>query len=328
MTSVKSDPARSIGGGLVVGAYAASPAHQSWDPEAESAFFEALAAIDGVSAFELPWTGSIHPHDDAWLHANFPAGLRAVITDIPFTMGRLGANPDFGLASLDSDGRQAAVREVAVLRDGVAAFNAAQGREVVGVVELHTAPRGQRGAVGPLAESLAEIAGWDWGEADLVIEHCDAHSPEHAPEKGFLPLADELDAIDESGADVGITLNWARSVIETRDILTADAHARLAAARGRLRGVIASGVAPVETAFGYPWIDAHLPFAVTEETPSGEPASLMTPELIGQWWQATGGSVWTGVKVGATAAMTLQQRIALVAESVAALRRVSVPTTR
>lgn len=322
MASTKIDPAAGVGGGVVVGAYAASPAHAKWDPGAETAFFAGVAAIDGVSALELPWTGSIHPHDDAWLHANFPSGLRAVITDIPFTMGRVGANPDFGLASLDAEGRQAALREVAVLRDGVAAFNAAQGREVVGVVELHSAPRGTRGAVGPFAESLAEIAGWDWGSTDLVIEHCDAHSTDHAPEKGFLTLSDELDAIDESGADVGITLNWARSVIETRDILTASEHARSSAARGRLRGVIASGVSPVKTKFGYPWIDAHLPFAVTDETPSGEPTSLMTPELVGQWWRASGGDCWAGVKVGAVAGKSLEQRLALVAESVAVVRRV------
>lgn len=85
--------------GLVVGAYPASPAHRNWDAGAEEEFFAALVAIPGVGALELPWLGGLHPHDEAWLLANFPAEFHAIMNGIPHTMGRIGASPIYGLAS-------------------------------------------------------------------------------------------------------------------------------------------------------------------------------------------------------------------------------------
>jgi hypothetical protein len=315
-------PARTPFTGLVVGAYAASPAHRRWDTAAEEEFFEQLAQIPDVGAFELPWLGSIHPHDDAWLHRHFPTALGAVVTDIPYTMGRIAGDPGYGLASVDEGGRERAVADVGRVRDGVRGLDDAQGRRVVGVVELHSAPRGVRGASDALAKSLTEIAGWDWDGADLVIEHCDAWREGQIPEKGFLSLDEELDAIERSGADLGVSLNWGRSVIEGRTPATAVAHARASAERGLLRGFMASGAAATPTDFGPAWIDAHLPFAPEPGLAHTTPGSLMTTSDVRDVLRAAGPLAWAGVKVGcAREDAPVAERVALVQEAVEVMLR-------
>ncbi len=309
--------------GMVVGAYAASPAHGRWDPRAEEEFFAGLVATPGVGALELPWLGSIHPHDGAWLRSHFPAELGAIITDIPHTMDQIGANPAYGLASVTPEGRRAAVENVARLRDDVRRFHDAQGRKAVGAVELHSAPRGAEGSRDALDRSLTEIASWEWGGVQLVIEHCDAWREGQAPEKGFLDLDTEMDAIARSGAPVGVSLNWGRSVIEGRSPDTAVEHARIARERGLLRGFIASGAADVDTVFGPAWIDAHLPFALTPTTtPHGLAGSLMTEERVTEVLRAAGQLDWRGVKVSARPGDSIADRVALVAESIALLAQI------
>ena len=56
----------------------------------------------------------------------------------------------------------------------------------------------------------------------MVLEHCDAPMP-HPASKGFLTLSAELEAVTTANQKtagaakpVGITINWARSVLETR----------------------------------------------------------------------------------------------------------------
>ena len=305
--------------GMVVGAYAASPAHREWEPAAEHAFYEGLAAVPSIGALELPWMGAIHPHDPSWLSANLPSRFGAVVTDIPHTMSRLAADPAYGLASVDADGRHAALVDVARMRNDIRGLNETQARRVVGAVELHTAPRGTAGSPDALAASLTEIAGWDWDAAQLVIEHCDTWHPDRMPEKGFLDLGVEIDAIEYSGAAVGISLNWGRSVIEGRSATVAVDHARAAAEQGVLRGFIASGVADVETAFGSAWIDAHLPFAASAATPRGTPGSLMTAQHVADVFAVAGDLDWIGVKVGVAAPCSVADRLAVVIEGLGVL---------
>lgn len=308
--------------GMVVGAYAASPAHRDWDPAAERTFYDGLAAVSGIGALELPWMGGIHPHDPDWLRTNFPLRFGAVVTDIPHTVSRLAADVTYGLASGDPDGRRRAMADAARMRDDIRRLNDAQARRVVGAVELHTAPRGTAGSPDALAASLTEIAGRDWDGAQLVIEHCDTWHPDRMPEKGFLDLGVEIAAIERSGAAVGISLNWGRSVIEGRSAATAVDHARAAAERGVLRGFIASGVADVETAFGPAWIDAHLPFAASAATPRGTPGSLMTAQHVADVFAVAGDLDWIGVKVGVAAPCSVADRLAVVIESLGVIDRI------
>ncbi|MDQ0823383.1 hypothetical protein QFZ79_001126 [Arthrobacter sp. V4I6] len=92
-----------------------------------------------------------------------------------------------------------------------------------------------------------------------MLEHCDAAGSSHPPVKGFLSLEAEIDAVLGAGAGTGITVNWARSVIEQRDVAAPLRHVKLALEAGVLAGAVLSGCAPVATEFGAAWDDVHLP---------------------------------------------------------------------
>lgn len=283
--------------GYVVGAYATSPAHQKWDPPLEGEFFEALESESRIGALEVPWLGAIHPHDPQWFMSHFPKRFAAVLTGIPSTMSQLSANPWFGLASPDENSRQASIRHAASMRDGIKALNDAMGLQTVRVVELHSGPR-EYADCASFTRSLQEIAAWDWDSALLVIEHCDAYIPGQAPEKGFLTLTDEIAAIKQSGADIGISLNWGRSAIELRDAERVVEHVLEAKASGLLHGIIFSGASDVDCALGQAWIDAHHPFQRSESHPWGIPESLMTEGRVLGALKPAEGLAWSGVKLG------------------------------
>ncbi|GAB6856375.1 DUF4862 family protein [Microbacterium xylanilyticum] len=293
---------------MIVGAYAASPGHARWDPAAEQEFFEGLEAIPEVRGLELPWTGSVHPHDDRWLHTHFPRRFDAVLTSIPGTMTRLRDQPAFGLASEDPIGRAAAVRDALAMRDAVRRLDDACGRRAVIAVELHSAPslgRPTGGTVDALRtslEDLVESGGWD--DAALVIEHCDAAVAGQTAEKGFLTIDEELAALEGLSSAVGMSMNWGRSAIELRNADRVATQIRQVSDSGRLRGLILSGASDLPSRYGAAWSDAHLPLAPVAGTtdsagfPMGEPTSLLTLDLVRQAIDAAGDAVWRGFKFG------------------------------
>ncbi len=154
-------------------------------------------------------------------------------------------------------------------------------------IELQTAPA-RTGSAEALARSLTEIAAWDWSGAAILIEHCDALVPGHEPEKGFLSLADELAVARELG--LGVLINWARSVIETRSPDGAVAH--VTEAGDLLGGLMFSGVADRQVRDYPAWVDAHLPPAPRE------PASLLTADEIARTRAAAASTGLLGAKVG------------------------------
>lgn len=311
--------------GYVVGAYAASRAHASWNEAEEERLFALLEADPRVGALELPWIDGLHPHDEAWLLRHYPRRFGAVLTSIPGLMRRLARDPAFGLASTDGAGRTAAVAEALRMRDAARRFADAQGRAVVRVVELHAGPRADRGSSSALARSLDELAREEWDGVALVIEHCDAAVSAQPVEKGFLSLEAELAALADAPAEWGVSLNWGRSAIELRNPDAVVEHARLATATGRLRGVMLSGTAAVATPFGPAWADAHLPFRRGDEHPHGEPLSLLTDDRAAAFVEAAPGAEWWGVKVGcADDGAALATRMAIVGEALSSLERARV----
>lgn len=310
MAKRKFDPKFS---GYVVGAYAASAAHRRWDPVAEQALFERLATDSRVAALELPWLGDLHPFDDAWLFRHFPSKFQAILTDIPFIMSQLSEDATFGLASPDPVGRARAVQSVGNLNSDVKRFNDRQGRAVVSVVEIHSAPRG-RGSVGAFAASLEQLQRLEWDGAAIVVEHCDAWKPSQHPEKGFLTLEQELEALESAAVPYGISINWGRSAIEFRDAGRVVEHLRTAKAAGRLAGFMASGTSDQAGPFGYPWIDAHHPFQRSPLHPAGDPGSLLTEEHLVDALRAAGSIDWLGVKVGWSAEIsgTIEDRVRMI----------------
>ena len=283
---------------LIVGAYPAQPSM----PVDSEAFFTELADEPTIRGLELPY----YQHGGQPWPAGAPAHWTGVITAIPGTMQQLAGDPQFGLASTDPQGRASALRYTAHVRDYAKSL-AAQ-RHLVEAIELHSAPRGN-GSADALSASLIEILDWDWNGAHITIEHCDTTSPRRVPEKGFLPIATEIAVLRElraAGHEVGLVVNWARSVIESHNPHTAQAHIRSAREAGVLSGVMFSSCSPEETDFGYPWIDAHLPAREVQDAPR---SSLLDKEHIDRCLTTAGSPAIVGLKVGLSASDTAHQRV-------------------
>ncbi|MEK0154640.1 DUF4862 family protein [Arthrobacter oryzae] len=316
--------------GLILSAYAAAPALDSWHRADEAAYLSAAASLPHVAGLELPFYGrGLNQYDGGWfLEAvrQLPPHLAFTVTTIPDTMHRLSRERAFGIASLDEEGRRAGLAAVFRAAEAVRSLNDTLGRRAVTSVHLFSAPRPAPGApagmsAGALVASLAELADYAWDGARPVLEHCDAGTGSGPLIKGFLPVEAEIDAILAADAGVGLAVNWARSVIEQRDVSAPVRHLKLAGDAGVLAGVVLSGCSPVDTRFGRAWDDTHLPPAPLE------PGSLLTADRIREFAVAasveTPGSprcLYRGLKVSAPRGATVDQRIALVSGSIAAVR--------
>jgi hypothetical protein len=290
---------------LIIGAYAASPTMQRWDPAVEADYLRQVLEIDGVTGLELPWTGSLHPHDPEWLLRTLEPSWKLVLTSIPGTLARLAADPHAGLASTDAEGRASAIGDARLMRDAVETLNSraesSPGNPAVLAVELHSAPRVPSGSdARRLADSLEEVSSWDWGGTSLLIEHSDAFVAGQDPSKGFLSLQDEIEAVDAVrlrgrglGGDIGIALNWGRSAIELRDADRVTEHVDAAADSGLLAALVFSGAAATANRYGAPWADVHPPFG-----PITESSSLLTAERAAEALAHAGRLNWVGIKMG------------------------------
>lgn len=276
---------------VLISAYAASPAFGSWDPVLEAELLPALCALEGVAGLEVPWLGALHPHDDEWFLRNVPVGASLALTALPYVMRRCSADPGYGIASPDADGRAAALDDVRRIAADVRVLTERSGA-VVAVVNLHTAPRGGADATA-LEASLMEISELDWCGAELVIEHCDAPVPGRAFEKGFLPVEAEITAVSATGVPVGIWLNWGRSAIELRDPAAVTAQIAEVGDSGLLAGLTFSGAGAVDGPYGAAWADAHLPIL------SADPASgsMLDDAALRAALGAAATVPWLGVKV-------------------------------
>ncbi len=271
-----------------LGAYAASPAWSNWDSQAESDYYQNLAQFEGLAGLEIPFCGSVHPHDDDWFLNNLNPNWDYVFTCIPGTMDRIKLDPYFGIASADDAGRQAALEFLKSARQSIAKINSAAGRRAVQGIEIQTAPARSKGQsnIEALSASLSEILSWDWHGCQVMIEHCDAFTPKHTPAKGFLSLEDEITAVERlipaTGKldDLGFVINWARSAIESRNIATVAEHCSALIDRELLRGFMFSGVADAgESPYGV-WQDTHMPPPLSVYGRSIASTSLLTQEQI------------------------------------------------
>lgn len=268
-----------------------SSAYNVWPAdEAERAeFISGLLQREWLGGLELGYFETV-----AWPEG-VPADLPAIVTGVPGTTGRNAADPDFGLASPDAAGRERALEWARKAADDVAAL-IADGHPIK-AMQLHSAPTGKADR-DSFAASLRELAGLDWGGAQLWIEHCDAAVDDHAPVKGYLSLDDEIAVLDELAAELpdagwGLVINWARSAIEGRDAATPLAHIKQAAESGWLRHIGFSSCSGEVTDFGPEWDDQHLPLAGTAAAP---PGSLLGAREVADAI-AAGGDVSLGLKV-------------------------------
>jgi hypothetical protein len=318
---------------FIVGAYPVIPKPAvagTYEPEVERRFFEALRALDGIRGLELPFYGTLHPHDvDAYLGLLKPE-WSYVLTGLPGTMNALGQDPLFGLASRATSGRTAALEFCRRLRDAVSTLNTRFGRQVVERVELHTAPKqglpGVAASTEALVDSLREVRGWDWLGATLAIEHCDAYVPGQPPQKGFLRLEQELEALTATqGArtPAGLVLNWGRSAIEGLSGETPLAHAKAAHKAGHLVGLMFSGACAHDAIYG-DWQDTHAPFAPAFDLANLAEHSELTAKRGKAWLKAGGsGLPLLGLKIQPLPnSHSIETRIAYVRDALAWMKKI------
>ncbi|WP_158602761.1 DUF4862 family protein [Jiangella rhizosphaerae] len=301
---------------FIVGAYAAAP--RGLEPGTQfRTFVDDVLALPAVDGLEVPFIDNGSPwNDPAYLHAGDPAGEH-VLTMIPATMMALAGSPAQGLASSDDGGRKQAVEQLRRAYEFVAAVNAGPGGHIA-AVELHSAPRHPYTSADAFRASLDEVLTWDWGGVRLLIEHSDAHSDAHEPAKGFLTFAGELAIAEEHG--IGMSVNWARSVIETRSAGGAREHIAAAVERGRLDALVFSGVSDADTLDGPAWADLHLPIRDWSDAPIAAAAatSLLTATEVTDSLRAAGGAPsYVGVKITSPSTATPAQCLDLVRAHVA-----------
>ncbi|KFI92851.1 UDP-N-acetylglucosamine diphosphorylase [Bifidobacterium saguini DSM 23967] len=287
---------------FVVGAYASLPQGR----EAQEDYYNLLGRQPWIAGTELPFPGDFaETAGRIWMAGILPAHWRGnTITVIPGTMQHVWKDPNFGLASPNEDGRAAALAMLKKVRNALADFTQWRGSQDVRFVEVHSAPTAAA-SKDAMAASLEELMQLDWSEASLVIEHCDKYVEGQKPEKGFLPIEDEIELCREAG--IGLTVNWGRSVVEGRTAATAVDHVRKAAQAGVLSGLMFSGAGPEETQYGYGWIDGHLPMS------PDEPTSLMDAAAIADTVRAAGEQEtpldYMGAKVCVPKNATLEERL-------------------
>lgn len=287
---------------FVVGAYPMLPPDDD-DRRGAAALYTALADLGWVDGIELPFREALDA-PTPWLAEQLAGRFtQCVVTAIPGTMGRAGADPTFGLASPDDDGRNQALAYTRSLLEAVDRLHEAAGQQVVTRVELHSAPHHQADAEAFHA-SLSELAE-DFSSQSLgmIVEHCDAESGVGPSEKAFLPLSQEIAACRDTPAL--ITVNWGRSVIETHDPATPESHVHELVEAGLLGGVMISGAGPDETQWAWAWADAHLPLV------EHEPTSWLTPERVAATMRAAGSTqAYEGLKINTPASASLEEKLA------------------
>lgn len=304
---------------VFVSAYAAASPASPWDRGAEGALFDGLARLD-LAGLELPYTGRLHAHDDAWLIAQLRPNWRFILTLMPGTINCLKNDKDFGLASADADGRRRALDFAETARRAIERLHGHLGRKAVAAVSLQSAPRlagsGARSSLEAFANSLTELRGLEWDGAELLVEHCDAAVPEHAPDKGFLRLEDECAAIGLSSgtAAARVMINWGRSAVETRSAAGPREHLRRAREAELLAGLFFSGATPVDSNYGE-WKDSHAPFSTSC------PASILTPAAAKAALKEAGALTYLGLKIQPLpATLGVTERLAMIRAGLDALK--------
>ncbi len=291
---------------IIVGAHAAMPSERG-DQEA---FYAGLAERNLATALEIPFSDSIHEDLD-WFVSQVRGRFRhGVVTALPGTVRRLAEEPAFGLASTDDEGRRAAVEWITGVRRAAEELNQRTGEETVSFIHIHSAP-GVRASADAFQRSLADLEADDRFRAEVVIEHCDAYSPIFPGDKRFLSLITELAVADECG----FAINWGSSALEWQNPDRPRQHVEILAETVRLRGLIFSGVAAVDTRWGRAWADLRLPLS------TDEPASLMTPQRVTDCVLVAGDRVaYWGARVKAPAAANVETRLKVVASVVDLLK--------
>lgn len=211
-------------------------------------------------------------------------------------------DPYFGLASTREPSRASAMNMMERLHSHVQALHERLGRPIIRALHLHSSPTNNfsetRGNVQAFERSLREINAMGWGDISLHLEHCDSQIDHNPPDKGFLPLQQELELI--SSFDMGVVLNWGRSAIEARSPDGPLKHLEQVCAADALRGFFFSGCTGLPNGDYGVWRDTHMPAAPVIDSPYLRHESLLGAAEIKaclRLLREYRGGVYLGVKV-------------------------------
>lgn len=299
-----------------VGAYAAAG---GLDDAGEAALYAGLEDL-GVAGIEQPFfkEGRLHPRDDGRLVSLIPPSWSLVLTLLPGTMERLKDDPHFGLASADADGRRRALDFCESARRTLEHLAKHRGHGAL-AVHVHSAPKlgtGAKASLERFIDSLSTLRAMDWGGATLLVEHCDAFAKDRSPEKGFLPVEDEVLALKRSKGKTpaALSVNWGRSALETRSAQGPLDHLARAAQAEMLGGLFFSGVTPAHPDYGA-WKDSHAPFSTTV------PESLLTPDAAAEALAAAPDVPLLGLKLQTLpSSMPVEKRLSVLETGLSILR--------
>jgi hypothetical protein len=276
-----------------VGAYALTATLPSFSEQDAAGFYADVRGLPALGGLELP-VHRLEKADDPWRHLHcLPRDIDYILTPLPYVMQSLERQPLFGLASPDAEGRAAALLLVEELRTRVQRLADHCGRAAVRAVQLHSAPTGTAEA-SALRRSLEAILQKDWGGVELWVEHCDAIQPGQTPAKGFLDLDAELGILRD--LSLGMTINWGRSVLETRRPEGALEHLQRARAAGVLRGLFLSGVTVQDPVYGT-WLDNHAPIQDVGPGRWQPQTSLLTQAAVQTALQVAHDAPYRGLKI-------------------------------
>ncbi len=257
---------------FIVGAYVASISLREWDERDETLFYHHLKKRPDIGGLEHPFYGTLHRYDDDWFLKNVRPDWDFVFTCLPGTVERIKNNPQFGLASQNEKGREAALAFILEAHRAVKKLNHYLKRKSVTAVAVHSAPA-KEGSKEAFAKSLREIDSWDWDGAKILMEHCDAYRGDGQYAKGFLPLEDEMGAMKQT--KIGAMLNWGRSVVEGRNTTHILEQIDQLKRENLLKGFIFSGTTK-------DFADKHTPPPTPNNGQIDYAESLMTKEAIGK----------------------------------------------
>ena len=220
--------------------------------------------------------------------------------------------------------RQHALDFIEAARLAVEKLHRALGRRAVRAVMVHSTPRlggsGAKSSPDRFADSLSDLRGRDWQGAQILVEHCDAAVPAHAPGKGFLTIEDDVLAakLSSGKTPIAVAINWGRSAIETRTAEGPLVHIARAVQSEMLGALFFSGVTPADPEFGE-WRDSHAPFSTSC------PNSLLTPAAAKAALAAAPDCPLIGLKLQTKpATLSVPERLAVIRDGLEVLR--SCPT--
>jgi len=271
----------------IVGAYATAPSLALDDITLETEYYsEMTSRLSNLRGLEIPFFGEeVHAFGSDYLINLIQPSWENILTCIPASFYSLKKNKTFGLASDDNEGRAAAINVHKKANNMVKKINDHFGCHVIIATSIATAPSypldGVSSSSESLKRSLDELFMWNWDNSKLLIEHCDTSNDQGQYVKGFMPIDEEISILEEYSDQyrTGFVINWARSAIEGRDVVTPVKHIQMLANKKLLSGIVFSGTSSQDGGYGV-WQDNHMPFAKAFNIKHYESNSLLTIESI------------------------------------------------